>query len=127
MKPEEILETRIAGFMQREFPLQPFRFDLVDNIGLHNGKRYKMLHGARWSTGYPDMFIPFPTKRYHGLYLELKEGKTIPNTEHTRDQARYHRVLRKLGYKCDFCLGYEDCVRKIKKHLKNYATMWNEN
>ena len=73
-----------------------------------------MVNGSR---GYPDLFVPAPMGKFHGLYLEFKATKTLPNTEHTREQDRYHRVLRKLGYKCKFCLGFDDCKKKIDKYF----------
>ena len=117
MKPEDILVTRVSTFMHDDYPDQPFRFDQVDQIGLKNGERHKMIHG-KWSKGHPDLFIPKPMKKYAGLYLELKATKTLQDTPHTRVQSWYQEVLRKLGYKCDFCMGYEDCIKKIKKYLK---------
>ena len=117
MKPEDILVMQVAGFLKEHYPEQPFRFDQVDQIGRINGAKHKMIHG-KWSKGYPDLSIPCTTKKYSGLYLELKATKTLHNTAHTREQAEYHEVLRKLGYKCAFCIRLEDCIKKIRKYLK---------
>jgi len=119
-QPEQLLASRVANFIREDYPYQPFRFDLSADMPLPIGlaKRAKELHGEIWNRKYPDLFIPKVTKKYGGLYLELKAGLKVPNTPHTRGQAVYHQVLRNLGYKCMFCCGYADCIKKIKKYLK---------
>lgn len=117
IKPEDLLVIQLSRVMHEDYPEQPFRFDQIDQVGLEAGKWNKMIHG-KWSKGYPDMWIPKPKKKFNGLYLELKATKTLHDTEHTRKQAWYHVILRKLGYKCEFCVGLEDCKRKIIKYLK---------
>ncbi len=109
---------RVANFIKHSYPEQPFRFDQIDQVGLQNGIRNKEIHGKYWSTGYPDLFIARKTKKHGGLYLELKATKTVPNTDHTREQAAYHAVLRDCGYKVSFCCGFEECSKKIKKYLR---------
>ena len=117
IKPEDLLVIQVSTFLHDNYPDQPFRFDQVDQIGLHNGKRHKMIH-KKWSKGYPDLFLPKPKKKYNGFYLELKATKTVHDTAHTREQAWYHDILRALGYKVDFCCGLGDCISKLKKYLK---------
>ena len=123
-KPEQILSDRVATYIKEKFPSIPFRFDLSADMPLppHLAKRGKELHGTKWNKKYPDLFICKCTDKYGGLYLELKAGDTVPNSEHTRGQAMYHMVLRKLGYKAEFCCGFEDCKKKIKKYLKPSST-----
>ncbi len=124
VKIEQILTTRVANYLKRHYPAQPFRFDVGADIrtDMKSAKRSKELHG-RWSRGYPDLFIPHlkhhkkRKKTYAGLYLELKATKTVPNTEHTRRQAAYHSILQSLGYKCEFCCGFEECIGLIKEYL----------
>ena len=117
IKPEDILVIKVSSFLQDKYPDQPFRFDQIDQIGLQNGRHNKMIHG-KWSKGFPDLSIPKPNKKFAGLYLELKATSKLQDTEHTRTQSWYHQILRKLGYKCDFCIGLEDCKKKIRKYLK---------
>lgn len=119
IKPEALLAKRVSNFLLYNYPDIPFRFDQIDQVGQRGGSRNKELHG-RWSRGYPDLFIAAPKKKkkkWCGLFLELKATKTVPDTQHTREQRQFHKVLRKLGYCVDFCCGYEDCVEKIKGYL----------
>jgi hypothetical protein len=115
-KPEELVAKRVTSHIRITYPFTPFRFDLTDKIGRANGIKHKELMG-KWSRGYPDLFIAQPCKLYHGMYLEIKEGKT-PNNAHTREQAVYHQVLRNQGYYCEFGEGYQDCIDKIDTYMK---------
>jgi len=119
IKPEQLLASRLAAYIKMNYPEVIFRFDLAADMPLpmHLAKRGKELHG-KFNRGYPDLFLARCTKKFGGLYLELKAGKSIPNTEHTRRQASYHTMLRLAGYKVEFCLGYEDCTEKVRKYLK---------
>lgn len=117
--PESFLATRMSNFMFENYNNIPFRFDIGADVPLpiQIAKRAKELHG-KWSRGYPDMLIATCRKGYGGLYLELKATEVVADTEHTRTQSLYHAVLRKNGYKCVFCCGYEECTKYIKKYLK---------
>ena len=118
MKPEELLQKRVSNYMLTEHPKIPFRIDLIDNLANKAvGAKVKELHG-KWNTGYPDMFIATKRGKYSGLYLELKATETVPNTEHTRNQADYHAVLRFNGYKVKFVCGFDEAKRAIKKYLR---------
>ena len=115
---EELLAKRLANHIRKTYPDTPFRFDLTDKIGRTNGIRHKQLMG-KWSRGYPDLFIAHPNKKYAGMYLELKDTPNgeVPNTEHTREQAAYHEILRRQGYFCEFGVGYEKCVEMIDAYM----------
>lgn len=120
MKPEELLVKQVSNFLLTELEEDvPFRFDNGADVKLpvHVAKRLHALHG-KFAKGYPDLFIATCRGGYGGLYLELKATKKVIDSAHTRHQAMYHALLRGNGYKCDFCCGYDDCVKKIKKYLK---------
>lgn len=126
MKPEQLLSTRVANHMQMHHKDIIYRFDIGADVPLPPAlaKRSKQLHG-RWSKGYPDLFIAKAKKKYGGLYLELKavnifkeDGVTLKASAHNEHQNYIHMLLRKAGYKCMFCIGFEDCIKKIKKYLK---------
>jgi hypothetical protein len=111
-KPEELLAKRLSVWLRSEYPNVPFRFDIAADIPLppHLARRNRDLHG-KWTRGYPDLLILIPGGK--PLYLELKATKTVPNNDHTRRQARFHAWLRLLGYRADFCCGFEECQKMV--------------
>ena len=122
LKPEQLLAKRVAAHIKLKYPKQIFRFDTGADIytNINSAKFNKELHG-KFNKGYPDLLIPH-LKKYKGnwrggIYLELKATKQVPNSEHTRRQAAIHAVLRSLGFECDFCCGYDECIKKIDDYM----------
>jgi len=119
MANEKLLAKRLANYLKTNYPNQPFRFDIGADMftNIKIAKDAHALHG-KWSKGYPDLFIPAPTKKWHGLFLELKDTPTVPHNRHTDTQRAYHNTLVALGYKACFCCGFDDCVAKLEKYMK---------
>lgn len=64
--------------------------------------------------GVPDLCLPVPRGRYHGLYIELKteKGKTGP------EQEWWLRELNEQGYSAFVCRGWEAAVRTLEWYLE---------
>lgn len=54
-------------------------------------------------TGVPDIFLPVARGIFHGLFIEMKEGKNKP----TKDQKWYLDQLGKQGYMTVVAYGFE--------------------
>jgi VRR-NUC domain-containing protein len=68
-------------------------------------------------AGVSDFFIPYPTKSYHGLWIELKKTKYYkiqPN------QIEWIERMKSLGYAADFAYGWEDAKNKIEDYLRDF-------
>lgn len=75
----------------------------------------------------PDLYLFAPSAdgRYAGMCIELKADHVKTHTrtgelvasEHIREQARCHELLREEGYWADFAIGYDDCIDKIHEYL----------
>lgn len=54
--------------------------------------------------GVPDLCLPVPRGKYHGLYIEMKraDGGTVSD-----DQSWWNEQLLSLGYASVFCSGWE--------------------
>jgi len=64
--------------------------------------------------GVPDLFLPVPKGRYHGLYLEMKRkdgGRT------TETQKRWHQGLFVQGYCFRVCKGADAAIKVIEAYL----------
>jgi hypothetical protein len=84
----------------------------------------KKVSALRSSKGWPDIFIPEPRGRYHGLYIELKkdgeklfkkDGKT-PISDHVAEQFELIDKLTDRGYSAGFAIGFD----KAKKVIDHY-------
>lgn len=64
--------------------------------------------------GVCDIVLPYPTKKYHGLYLELKYGYNKPNSE----QRDYIKYLNDNGYYATWHTGAEDSILCIESYIR---------
>lgn len=124
-KAELNIQKQIATYLRTFHPDILFRSDL-GGIRLTRGLcvQAKLLQDGR--HGYPDMFLPEPRGRYHGLYGELKtdagevylkDGITLRKDEHVAEQWAMIQMLRGRGYAADWWLGYDDAIAKIEAYL----------
>lgn len=77
----------------------------------HTGSRLK---GEGMKSGVPDICLPAPRGKYHGLYIEMKVGRNKP----TGEQERFLTYLAGAGYKSLVCWGEKSAVRAIEAYLK---------
>jgi hypothetical protein len=67
-------------------------------------------------AGVPDMCLPIPSGRYHGLYIELKRTGGTP-CDVKPEQSRWLDALNEQGYRAVVAYGWEDAVGFIKQYL----------
>lgn len=84
------------------------------------GHRLKQL-GLK--PGASDLFIFYPSKTYHGLFLEIKRNKKYTPSEMSTPtwiaQEKFIESAKKVGYWGDFCYGFSDGIRIIEAYLKS--------
>ena len=63
--------------------------------------------------GAPDLCLPVPRGKYHGLYIEMKtdKGRTSP------EQDWWGEQLRAQGYCWEVCHGWKVAVRVLESYL----------
>ena len=66
-------------------------------------------------AGVPDICLPVPRGKYHGLYIELKrvKGGRVSDA-----QEQYISALRKQGYRVEVCFGMEQARDVIVEYLE---------
>lgn len=63
--------------------------------------------------GFPDLFIPVPNSRYHGLFIEMKDRYGKPSER----QIEWIKKLQELGYCAQCCQGHENALYLIKHYM----------
>jgi hypothetical protein len=73
--------------------------------------RYMQAEGMR--SGVPDLFLPVPSEKYHGLFIEMKseKGKVSDN------QKDWLNFLSGQGYMACVCYGFDDAKKVIDVYL----------
>lgn len=65
------------------------------------------------SPGIPDLMIPIPNHKYHGLFIEMKYGKNKP----TESQLKWLDYLNSVGYLAIVCYGAKSAINEIDNYV----------
>jgi hypothetical protein len=86
----------------------------VPNGGSRNKLEAVNLKRQGVKSGVPDICLPLPKGKWHGLYIEMKYGKNTAS----ENQKKYIDYLNSVGYKAVVCYGYEAAKRVVTAYLK---------
>ena len=109
------LQEQIALFQWAELRPDLRLMHHIPNGGRRDKRTAALMKKQGVKSGVPDIFLPKPVGRYHGLYIELKRadgGKTSEN------QEEWLRELRAEGYRCEVCHGWIAAAETIKHYLE---------
>jgi len=71
--------------------------------------------------GASDLFIYYPTRKYHGLFLEVKRNKKYTPSEMKTEtwilQQEFLSSVKSVGYAGEVCYGVEDGVSIVEAYL----------
>lgn len=71
--------------------------------------------------GVSDLAIFYPTKTYHGLWLEMKRNMKYPPSARRAEtwvhQEEWLARMRGVGFCGEFCYGWEDGKRIVEAYL----------
>lgn len=88
-------------------------FFSVPNGGRRGKREAYFLKLEGCSPGVPDLCFPIPTKKYHGLFIELKHGKNKP----TKYQLQWLDYLNKAGYLAVICYDHEAAIKALNNYI----------
>ena len=66
-------------------------------------------------AGVPDLHLPIPKGKYHGLYIEMKRRQ---NGRLSPEQRKWLRGLTEQGYYCAMCKGSDEAIKVILNYIK---------
>ena len=86
----------------------------IPNGGARNVVTAAKLKAEGVLAGVPDLCVPMARGAFHGLYIELKNGKKGVVSE------RQRTIMDKLsdeGYKCVVCRSFDEFKREIDEYM----------
>ncbi|HHT9135863.1 MAG TPA: hypothetical protein ACFYEK_01320 [Candidatus Wunengus sp. YC60] len=143
-KQEENLQIKVCNYIRLKYPHLIFNCDIASGMRLpiYIAAKCKKMRSGR---GYPDLFIAYPKKQYHGypiplgeeddpehaptiyhgLFLELKKegtrlrkGNGSMASPHLEEQEAILSKLRSCNYMAYFAVGYDQAIKIIDNYLK---------
>jgi hypothetical protein len=92
-----------------------------DNEGKRTPKQGAFSKKMGLLVGVSDLFIFYPTEKYHGLWLEIKRNKKYSKSEMSTPswiaQENFIRLVKSVGYDAHFVYGWIDGKRIIEEYL----------
>ncbi|MGN0488056.1 MAG: VRR-NUC domain-containing protein [Ruminococcus sp.] len=85
----------------------------IPNGGSRNKLEAANLKRQGVKAGVPDICLPVPKGKYHGLYIEMKYGKNKP----TEKQAWWLKALSNQGYATKVCYSFDEATEVITYYL----------
>ena len=72
-------------------------------------------------NGVFDTFLPRPTERYAGLYIEFKRRglKTHKDGGMSDDQVKFQAFARRMRYVAEVAYGYEEAIAITKAYMRS--------
>ncbi len=110
---EQIKLFNWVAFMRCKYPALDLLYH-IPNGGSRNVKEAANLKRQGVRAGVPDLCLPVPNGKYHGLYIELKYGKNKP----TDKQKIWITKLREQGYAAEVCYGWIEASETLCTYLK---------
>lgn len=102
-----------ATFYAKDFPELDLLYH-VPNGGSRNQLEAANLKRQGVKAGVPDLVLPVPRQRFHGLYVEMKWGK---NTT-TDKQDWWLEQLQQQGYKTAVCWSADEAMDVIAEYME---------
>ena len=85
----------------------------IPNGGTRDAVEGKHLKQQGVKPGVPDLFLPVPSGRYHGLFIEMKTDKGRAS----REQRWWIERLNAAGYFAQVCHGWQAAVDTLEWYL----------
>lgn len=85
----------------------------IPNGGSRDAVEGRHLKAQGVKRGVPDLCLPVPSGRYHGLYIELKAERGKASAE----QKWWVERLNAAGYFAQVCHGWEAAVEALEWYL----------
>jgi VRR-NUC domain len=93
---------------------QGYKVSASANGGSRNLFEAMKLKRMGVSAGYPDVFLPLPTSKYHGFFIEMKRLKGGKVSE---AQLEWLQYLRDKGYYAEVAHGAEEAKILFNDYL----------
>lgn len=87
----------------------------IPNGGMRNVVTAMRLKREGVKRGVPDLFLPCPRGGYHGLFLEMKNGKKGRISE---PQSWYIQKLTEQGYMVAVCGDDKSAIEALSDYLR---------
>lgn len=110
---EQIALFQWAEMMMKKYPELGMLYH-IPNGGKRNIRTAARLRKEGVKPGVPDLCLPVPSGKYHGLYIEMKRQK---GGKVSAIQDIWLSALMEYGYKTVVCCGWQAAAKVLTAYL----------
>lgn len=119
LKIKEKTEAQEQSALIKHCDILGFPYSLLFHIP--NGGSRNMIEAVNLKrqgvkAGVPDLFLPYASKGYHGLFIEMKALRKGAKT--SEEQDAWLSILENNGYKCNVCYGEKEALIALEDYIK---------
>lgn len=85
----------------------------IPNGGRRHIKVAREMKAEGVKAGVPDIYLPIPRKKYHGLFIEMK----VKGGRVRKNQKNWIALLKQQGYKVEVCFGFQEAKTILEEYL----------
>ena len=105
---------RWAELLSGEYPMLKRLVGSANGVRVGIGNAMKLKRSGCLPKGYPDLFLPYPIRTWHGLFIELKKKDGGSVSEEQKDWIYW---LQGVGYYACVCWGEDECKETIMRYI----------
>ena len=111
-QPEHILQVNCVNYFRLRYPKGLIY--AIPNGGQRNVIVASKLKAEGVLSGVPDLHITIAKKGFHGLYIELKNGKSGKVSD---NQQTIMDKLQSEGYRCEVCRSFDEFRNVVNDYM----------
>ena len=102
-----------AALASQKYPELKWMFH-IPNGGSRDVIEAKHLKDQGVKSGVPDIFLPAPRGKYHGMFIEMKAGRGTTS----ENQKLWIEQMNASGYLAVACHGFDEARKQIEEYLE---------
>lgn len=111
---ESTIQINCVKWLRYQYPQLANLFYAIPNGGYRNPVTSKIMKAEGVLAGVADLFLSYPNKTKHGLYIEMKT-KAGKQSEY---QKQFQSNVEAVGYQYAVCHDLIEFIDTINKYLK---------
>ena len=111
---EHDLQVSCVRWFRLQYPQYAKLLFAIPNGGQRNAVVAAKLKAEGVQAGVPDLFLAVPGGDYHGLWIEMKNGKA---GRLSALQGSMIAALVKQGYRCEVCHSFGEFENVVKEYI----------
>ena len=116
-QPEAIEQAKVIAWAranERNYPYLQLLHCSLNGVKMTKAQAGRAIAQGMLS-GVPDLFLPVPRGKYHGLYIEMKHGS---NTL-TENQKKFLQNAANVGFVVSVCYSAQEAIKRIEDYYKD--------